>query len=83
MELQDTIELMNSSDFRDRFKAEYFQLKIRFDKLNVMLNKMKNNQLEFKPKCNYDLLRFQADLMYNYLSVLKERAKLESIDLGE
>jgi hypothetical protein len=28
-ELKDTIELMNSSDYKDRFKAEYYQLKIR------------------------------------------------------
>ena len=27
-ELKDTIELMNSSDYKDRFKAEYYQLKI-------------------------------------------------------
>lgn len=26
-ELKDTIELMNSSDYKDRFKAEYYQLK--------------------------------------------------------
>ena len=26
MKLQDTIELMNSSDSKDRFKAEYYQL---------------------------------------------------------
>ena len=25
-ELKDTIELMNSSDYKDRFKAEYYQL---------------------------------------------------------
>ena len=27
MELKDTIELMKSEDYKDRFKAEYFQLK--------------------------------------------------------
>lgn len=26
-ELKDTIELMNSSDYKDRFKAECYQLK--------------------------------------------------------
>jgi hypothetical protein len=31
MELQDTVELMNSSDYKDRFKAEYWQAKIRYD----------------------------------------------------
>lgn len=33
-ELKDTIELMNSSDYKDRFKAEYYQLKIRYTKLH-------------------------------------------------
>lgn len=33
MKLQDTIELMNSGDFKDRVKAEYYQLKIRRDGL--------------------------------------------------
>lgn len=34
-ELKDTIELMNSSDYKDRFKAEYYQLKIRYTKLHA------------------------------------------------
>lgn len=29
MELKDTVELMNSEDYKDRFKAEYYQTKIR------------------------------------------------------
>ena len=33
----DTIELMNSSEYKDRFKAEYYQLKIRYTKLHAML----------------------------------------------
>ena len=36
-ELKDTIELMNSSDYKDRFKAEYYQLKIRYTELHAML----------------------------------------------
>lgn len=38
-ELKDTIELMNSSDYKDRFKAEYYQLKIRYTKLHPILFK--------------------------------------------
>ena len=36
MELKDTVELMNSSDYKDRFKAEYQQVKIRHEKLRKM-----------------------------------------------
>lgn len=39
MELKDTIELMQSSDYKDRFKAEYFQVAIRLQKLDDMLKK--------------------------------------------
>ena len=30
-ELKDTIELMNSEDFKDRVRAEYYQLQIRHE----------------------------------------------------
>ena len=39
MELKDTIDLMTSEDYKDRFKAEYYQTKIRYDKLHKMLVK--------------------------------------------
>ena len=32
MELKDTIELMQSDDYKERFKAEYYQVKIRLEK---------------------------------------------------
>lgn len=40
MELNETVELMNSADYKDRFKAEYFQVKIRHDKLKSHVRKM-------------------------------------------
>ena len=36
MELKDTINLMSSTDYKERFKAEYLQAKIRYDKLDAM-----------------------------------------------
>ena len=39
MELKDTVQQMLSEDYRDRFKAEYYQVKIRYDKLVDMLNR--------------------------------------------
>lgn len=35
MELKDTIKLMESKDYKERFKAEYYQTKIRWEKLVV------------------------------------------------
>lgn len=36
-ELKETMELMNSADYKDRFKAEYYQVAIRYQKLSAML----------------------------------------------
>lgn len=33
MELKETVELMNSKDYKGRFVAEYHQVKIRYEKL--------------------------------------------------
>lgn len=81
MELKNTVELMESTDFKDRTKAEYYQLKIRTEKLENMLNKYKNGTLDFVPNCSYDLLYTQLCSMKIYLNILKERAKIEDIDL--
>lgn len=81
MKLQDTIELMNSSDFKDRFKAEYYQLKIRRDGLKEMLKKYKEGTLEFTPNCDYDLLHTQLVYMEGYMVVLETRAEIENIKL--
>ena len=79
--LTDTVELMNSDDFKDRFRAEYLQLTIRLSKLEKMLCEMKAGTLNFTPKCSYELLHEQAVYMKQYKRVLEERAKIENIDL--
>ena len=82
MELKDTVEMMGSSDYKERFRAEYFQLKIRMDGLAGMLIKMENNMLDFIPHCSYDLLNGQLKAMNLYASYLEERAEIEDIDLN-
>jgi hypothetical protein len=81
MELNDTIELMKSSDFKDRFKAEYYQLKHRTEKLASMLDKYKTGTLEFTPKCSIEILDIQHELMRAYLRTLEDRAIIEGIKL--
>ena len=82
MELKDTIELMKSNDYVDRFKAEYYQLKIRTQKLSDMLKKYKEGTLPCTPKCSYDLLNGQFKAMDMYASYLEERAEIEGIELN-
>ena len=81
MNLTDTIALMNSDDFKDRFRAEYLQLTIRLSKLEKMFCEMNAGTLNFTPKCSYELLHEQAVYMKQYKRVLEERAKIEDIDL--
>ena len=59
-ELKDTVDLMNSSDYKDRFKAEYLQTKIRYDKLHKMLVKYEAKTLDFEPSCPINVLQMQT-----------------------
>ena len=76
-----TVEGMLSPDYKERFKAEYKQTKIRYDKLHAMLVKADAGKLEFEPTCPLDLLRRQAAAMGQYLYCLEVRAQIEGIDL--
>lgn len=80
-ELIDTTKLMISKDYKDRFKAEYYQTVIRFDKLYQMLVKYENGTLEFKPTCPIKILKEQKNIMLKYIGILEERARIEKIDL--
>lgn len=81
MELKDTIELMTSTDYKDRFIAEYNQLTIRLGKLNAIISKIKENKIEFNISSSLKLLEVQAVYMDAYAGVLRDRAKIEGINL--
>ena len=81
MELVQTINLMNSEDYKERFKAEYYQTKIRYDKLHKMIIKYEANTLGFVPDTPVHLLEEQAKFMGNYLKILEIRAEIEKIEL--
>lgn len=83
MELKDTIEMMNSEDFKERFKAEYMQTKIRYDKLDEMTVKYEAGTLPFTPNCSLELLKEQKKHMWNYICCLKIRAEIENIKLED
>ena len=81
MVLKDTVDLMNSIDFKDRVRAEYYQLKIRHEGLSKMLKGYREGTLDFTPNCSYDLLHTQLVYMECYMNVLEERARVEDIEL--
>ena len=49
MKLKDTVVMMNSPNYQDRFRAEYWQNEIRLEKLLNLIDKYRRNALDFEP----------------------------------
>ena len=92
MELKHTVEMMTSADYKERFKAEYYQTKIRYEKLkafNTKIEAAKRTQYYGQaavvdmPKhdCPDDLLLEQQTAMGNYLHIMEVRAQIEGVAL--
>ena len=81
MKLNETIEMMNSEDYKERFKAEYYQLSIRLNGLLRMLIKWENGTLDFSPSCSKETLENQVIFMQGYKKILELRAVVEEIEL--
>lgn len=79
--LNETIDLMRSDDYRDRFIAEYAQVFIRAQKLELMLINYRNKTLDFIPTTDINTLTDQLTYMNRYILILQKRAKIESIKL--
>lgn len=90
-ELKDTIEMMQSMDYKERFKAEYHQTKIRYEKLKQFNTRIEaaeatacvcDSRVEMpKHDCPSGLLYAQQRAMGEYLHLLEVRAVIEKIDL--
>jgi len=81
LDLKDTIELMTSENYQDRFKAEYYQTKIRYDRLHNVVVKIDAGTLDFEPACDVAILKDQLAHMGGYLYILEVRAQIEGIEL--
>lgn len=82
MEIKDCFKLMESENYQDRYKGEYYELKIRADKLEAMIKKYKAGTLPFTPSCDYELLFEQLVYMRQYQRILECRAEIENVDLA-
>jgi hypothetical protein len=82
MELKDIIKGIKSKDYKERFKAEYWELRIRTTKLMNMLVKWDTKRLDFKPTCPRYIYDLQIKSMMEYLNILEARAQMEDVDLG-
>lgn len=81
-----TVDGMLSPDYRERFRAEYQQTKIRYEKLKAFNNKIlvaKQSEAVKMPAhdCPDNLLREQQEVMGEYLRLLEIRAVFEGIEL--
>ena len=70
MELADTVKLMGSLDWKGRLKAEYWQLKLRTEKLESAIL---NDQV---PHACESVLKEQLENMRMYLSSIEKRIKM-------
>lgn len=75
------VEMMNSSDYKERCTAEYVQTKVRYDKLHRMIVRYEAGTLDFEPSCSLELLKRQAAAMGEYLHVLEIRSEIEKFPL--
>ena len=78
----ETSEMMKSSDYKERFIAEYMQLKYRYEGLSRMINNWDNGTLNFTPTCPRATYNFQLRAMKEYLDILEIRAKIENVNLN-
>lgn len=81
MELRDTVDMMNSEDYKERFKAEYYQTVIRYGKLKNMLDRWDEGNLSFSPTCPRSTYNIQIKAMTDYIAILEARAVMEGIEL--
>lgn len=81
MELKDTVELMTSADWKDRFVAEYLQVKIRYNKLLKLIIKRDAGKCDFVTPIPLESWKAQLHHMYLYLYELEKQAVIHGIEL--
>ena len=77
------IRLLTSNDHVERFQGEYYFIERKLDRLDRLLYKWKNHELDFEPKTPRTILEMQAEQMRRYLETLDVRAKLEGITFSD
>ncbi len=81
MELKDTVDLMLSDNWKDRLKAEYWQTKIRYEKLHKLIIKEEAGKNESELPAPFRWYKDQATAMGAYLYWLECRAELDGVEL--
>ena len=84
-DLSQTVDLMLSEDYKERFIAEYAQITIRVKRLDRVLTRIAEKSAPdcFEPTCDIEILEVQLKYMNAYRGALIFRAAIEEIDLPE
>ena len=84
-QLDQTVDLMKSESYKERFIAEYAQVELRYKRLERVLKSIEDNTCPkcFKPTCPVDILESQFKYMNDYRAILIVRAAIEDIELPE
>lgn len=72
----------DGSDYGERMRVEYRELTARAGRLRDMLQRYADGTLDFEPTCPITLLSRQLDVMDEYALILRRRANIEHISLG-
>lgn len=88
MELKDTVKGMMSPDYKERMTAEYWQTRLRYERLKKINTRLEAEAIRcpmpFEQKLDgtpASLLRDQQRKMGEYLHILEVRAEMEGIEL--
>lgn len=81
--LPDTVAGMESSDYKERFVAEYEQTAIRMYKLKDMIQEAINGELSFELTCPLEILVNQLGYMIALCQIYEDRAAIEGIELED
>ena len=82
MELRDTVDMMNSEDYKERFRAELLSDCDPLWKTEKHAGtRWDDGNLNFTPTCPRSTYNMQIKAMTDYITVLEARAVMEGIDL--
>lgn len=79
VELKETVKLMKSEDWKDRFIAEYLQTKIRYERLHELIVEREVGKCPFETPIPIESWKAQASYMGSYLYELEKQAALHEI----
>lgn len=72
----------DGSDYGERMRVEYRELTARAGRLRDMPQRYADGTLDFEPTCPITLLSRQLKVMDEYALILRRRANIEHISLG-